>query len=276
MELFDRRNAPGRSDTWAVYELVDPSFPQIVRYVGITNDPRRRFSHHVACRDAHTRKSRWIMSIKREGREPRMRILHRNMTIDEAKYLEMALITKRRVSGHPLTNLTDGGDGTAGHVLSQETRDKIAASKKGKPLSPQARARMREVMTGRPSPNLGKRLSPEWRRNISRAGRARMQDPAEREKISASGLTRYADEQERRRTADAAHKAGPQKNSKTGLKGVSFCARTKKWVAQISDGKRRMIGRFSTPEEAARAYDLAARAAWGFDCYLNFPDEVFP
>lgn len=37
--------------------------------------------------------------------------------------------------------------------------------------------------------------------------------------------------------------------------------------------KRTYLGHFSAPEAAARAYDAAAYAAWGTDCYLNFPEE---
>jgi hypothetical protein len=43
-----------------------------------------------------------------------------------------------------------------------------------------------------------------------------------------------------------------------------------KWVAQCDS---KYVGSYSTPEEAARAYDRAARATWGDDAVLNFPTE---
>lgn len=47
----------------------------------------------------------------------------------------------------------------------------------------------------------------------------------------------------------------------------------KQWVAQIaSQGTGRTIGRFSTEEEAAWAYDTVARVVHGV-CHLNFPDR---
>lgn len=48
----------------------------------------------------------------------------------------------------------------------------------------------------------------------------------------------------------------------------------KRWMALIKkDGKLSYIGTFSTQIEAAKAFDIAAFEAWGFDCYLNFPKE---
>lgn len=53
--------------------------------------------------------------------------------------------------------------------------------------------------------------------------------------------------------------------SKSGYKGVSLQTRSSsRWVAQIRvGGKQLHIGTFSSPEDAARAYDAAALAAWG-------------
>jgi len=56
----------------------------------------------------------------------------------------------------------------------------------------------------------------------------------------------------------------------------SWSKPSRKWVAQISiNGKRTAIGRFSTAEEAARAFDKAARELYGEFCgRLNFPEET--
>eukprot|EP00261_Vitis_vinifera_P021982 XP_010653386.2 PREDICTED: uncharacterized protein LOC100253373 [Vitis vinifera] len=76
-------------------------------------------------------------------------------------------------------------------------------------------------------------------------------------------------------------KGGPE-NSGCSYRGVR--QRTwGKWVAEIREpntlrelgkGRRRLwLGSFSTAEEAARAYDEAARAMYGSSARLNFPED---
>lgn len=272
MELFDRRTAPKRADAWFVYGLVDSRFPDEIRYIGITNDPRRRLGHHCSqSLDPHTRKARWVAKVLREGGNVLMGLVSEGLTHAEAKSLEMDLIAESKST---LTNLTDGGDGTSGREYSDETREKIASSRRGKPLPEHVKAILREVNTGRTSPNKGKVLTPEWRANISAAGVRRMSDTLVREKIRAQGIARYTNDNERERTATATRLAGPPSNNRSGYKGVSFHSKTGKWTAQIKLQKQTFLGRFCTSEEAARAYDKAAYEAWGSDCYLNFPSAI--
>jgi hypothetical protein len=58
------------------------------------------------------------------------------------------------------------------------------------------------------------------------------------------------------------------------FKGVSWLKKQRIWVAKIRiDGQLRYLGRFRNEADAARAYDAAARAAWGEFAYLNFPND---
>ncbi|MDP9317264.1 MAG: AP2 domain-containing protein [Chloroflexota bacterium] len=58
----------------------------------------------------------------------------------------------------------------------------------------------------------------------------------------------------------------------SGYKGVFYMPRKRPWKAQINIGQKSVhLGMFATPEEAARAYDEAAKAHFGEFVKLNFP-----
>jgi hypothetical protein len=59
-----------------------------------------------------------------------------------------------------------------------------------------------------------------------------------------------------------------------GYRGVTHARSEGQFVAQISVGNRlRYLGQFSTKEDAARAYDAAAREFYGALARLNFPES---
>lgn len=63
----------------------------------------------------------------------------------------------------------------------------------------------------------------------------------------------------------------PAKKTTSRFKGVSWDSRRCKWVAQIKRPGSHFLGRFVSEEDAARAYDEAAREAFGEFAALNFP-----
>lgn len=66
------------------------------------------------------------------------------------------------------------------------------------------------------------------------------------------------------------HNADYSFRSPTSFRGV--CRERTKWGAKISHGGRqRRLGVFSTPEDAARAYDSAASQLYGPNAILNYP-----
>lgn len=57
-----------------VYELVDPR-TDIAGYVGITDNPNRRYYQHLECKDNNRKKREWIQRLREEQTQPKMKIL---------------------------------------------------------------------------------------------------------------------------------------------------------------------------------------------------------
>jgi hypothetical protein len=66
---------------------------------------------------------------------------------------------------------------------------------------------------------------------------------------------------------------GLLRTNTSGFRGVSWRSDTGMWLACIwIHGRNRHIGRFTIKEDAARAYDQAAKVYFGEFAYLNFPE----
>lgn len=69
-------------------------------------------------------------------------------------------------------------------------------------------------------------------------------------------------------------------NNQSGYKGVHWKQGKYgkgTWYAQINfQGKKIYLGRFAIAEDAARAYDTAAKRMFGEFATLNFPKEIHP
>lgn len=54
--------------------------------------------------------------------------------------------------------------------------------------------------------------------------------------------------------------AGPQRNNKSGYRGVSWHKQRKKWTARAKiDGKYKSLGLFTSPKEASKVYQEAVK-----------------
>lgn len=120
--------------------------------------------------------------------------------------LEKGLIKCLRRMGHPLTNQTDGGEGSSGYVATAEAKAKIAAALTGIKRSDEFRAKMVEV---------GKRrgISPATREANIKAltGKPRTREAVEASATKNRGKTRSPES--KARIADAIrewHARNPQ------------------------------------------------------------------
>lgn len=115
-----------------IYGLIDPANPTMVRYIGQT---RKRLGDRLKehCRDKKkSHKRNWIIGLAREGRQPDILALA-TCTDAAADEQERLHISQHRESGCELLNHTDGGDGMRNWKPSDATRQKMSATRKGKP-----------------------------------------------------------------------------------------------------------------------------------------------
>ena len=127
-----------------VYCLIDPNTLEI-RYVGQSNDIRRRYLDHIThshLRDSHSK--RWIRKLLRIKCEPILHVIC-NFEIYDKKLLdecEKYWIFYFKALGCKLCNLTDGGSGLFNPPL--EIRNAIVKSGIGRKHSEETKRKMSE------------------------------------------------------------------------------------------------------------------------------------
>lgn len=172
---------------WEIYVLIDPRTSD-VRYVGVSHMGIKRLRMHIAKakRGAFGHKNNWIRILVAEGLVPGYRVIDVG---DGESWMEREQywIAFYRNDGVDLTNMTDGGEGALGRVLSAESREKIAVSKRGKSVV----------------------FSAEHKANLSKAGRGRVHSEKAKENYRLAGLKRrgisvnFSKEHKRRLSAAA-------------------------------------------------------------------------
>lgn len=118
-----------------IYTLTDPSTMEI-RYVGQTNEPKRRFNDHISSsinensESYDTYKARWVRKVLNDNLIPIMDIIDSCDSLEESNKLEKIYVSKLTEDGHRLTNsyVTDVTE------FSLYTREKMSNAKKGKKL----------------------------------------------------------------------------------------------------------------------------------------------
>jgi len=130
-------------NTAYVYTLTDPR-DGMPFYVGKGVGRRCHFHAWEAKNsDKPTYKLNKIRKIQSLGLDIIVNKVEENVSHEQAKELECFLIAEMRNFGINLTNATDGGDGRAGYVVSEETRNKL-----GRPKSEADKQRISEALKG--------------------------------------------------------------------------------------------------------------------------------
>jgi hypothetical protein len=136
-----------------IYALVDPRTEEI-RYIGKSSRGMVRPRQHsqAARLTDGTHKANWIKGLVSAGMMFRVSVLEELSEVASLDAAERRWIARGRSLGWPLTNATDGGDGTLGLKFTEEHRRKIAMARLGKQHSPETRARMSTAKKGKPLP----------------------------------------------------------------------------------------------------------------------------
>lgn len=159
----------------------------------------RAWKHFRPCNlRTHSHKNHTILKAKKDGVRVVVEIIHQNLTESESFDLEMKEIAKHGradVGTGYLTNNTDGGEGTSGHVMTTEHKNKISRANKGKKRTPETRAKMSASFKGRKLSaehvemiqlrNTGRKASKETKAKMS-AARIGKPRPEHGPKVSAA------------------------------------------------------------------------------------------
>lgn len=141
------------------------------------------------------RNQRWQRTEKKHGLK--VEIAAHWPTESEAFEHERFLIACFRDTGHPLCNMTDGGEGASGVVPSEETREKLAAALRG-------RNRPAEVKEKISLANKGKKRTPEQNERNADAQRGKKISAEHIAAIVAANTGRVCSEETRSKIG-AAH-----------------------------------------------------------------------
>ena len=101
-------------------------------------------------RRARNRRHKFITDkLKRDGLKVDVRLVQDDLSEDQAFDLERQRIAMWRCLRVQLTNVTDGGDGSAGLKHTEESRAKMSLKQRGRVVSDEAKAKISAYWKGR-------------------------------------------------------------------------------------------------------------------------------
>lgn len=165
-----------------LYSLICP-IENIVRYIGITHDPKKRLSQHVSKKDvSNPHKLNWISCLREQKLKPTMEVLYCTKDFDDIAEKEIWFISEyRALVEDKLTNVSLGGAsppyvfGDKHWMKTDEGKERMSVILKERYKDPANRQKMSESMKGIKKSNtenikaaaIVRSANPEWRKKIS-------------------------------------------------------------------------------------------------------------
>ena len=213
-----------------------------VFYIGIGSDV-----NYKRANSKNGRNSYWKRIANKT--DYKVEILINDISWDDACLEETRLIKqygRKNLNEGTLCNLTDGGEGQVGFIVSDETKQKIAAANIGKKVSEEARLRMS-------ASQMGKKLSDEHKQKIGDAHRGKIisEETRTKKRNSMTGIKWSKPMSEETRikigeyrkgrmhNEDAKNKIGDANRGKPNqYKGVPRSEETKRRISEGHKNKR--------------------------------------
>jgi len=220
-----------------IYALVDPR-DGLVRYVGKSDSPKNRLTAHL--RDAKgSCKCGWLSELRAELLRPTLRVLQ---AVEYGSHSDAERNWIKHFKKNGLVNGNGGGSGM--YSPTERTRLLMRKAKLGKSMSEQAIAKLSAALKGIPKPP----RTLDHCRNLAESCKGKVITKQHRKKLAKANRFRL-----------------PTSNS--GFKGVYHDKTRNKYQASIKHKKQIIhLGRFDTPEAAARAWNRQAKK-------LGYPTE---
>jgi len=268
-------------NTYYIYMYLDQD--NVPFYIGKGKDYR----YHISC---HLNKSNFNCFLQNKIRKVgvnnvKIHFLHKDLTEEQSFYLEGYYIAgygRRDLGLGSLCNLTNGGEGESGRIVSESTRQKISKIHKGKKIPQEVVERQRqsvkEYYESHNNPFLGKTHSEKTRKRMGASAKGKVLSDETRKKLSEAlkgrpawnkGVTgcfkgKHHTEESKRKMSEAAQ-------------GRTVSEETRRKISEASKGrfigeKNPMYGKpawnkgKSTSEETKEKLRIAA---------LKYREEVF-
>lgn len=181
-----------------IYGLTDPRTGE-VRYIGKSTKGLKRPQEHGRKGRSNGRCKNWLTSLDKIGLKCGIKVLECCETLDELSAAEVCWVRKGREVGWRLTNLTDGGEGTSGHIKSEDTRRKLSRAATERQADPEVRVRIRQQL-------LGHEVSEETREKIRQSLKGRKLHKTHAENIQKALKGRIFTENHKQKLREAAQR----------------------------------------------------------------------